>query len=113
MPQILLKALFLGTLLFVLTSAVNAQSQVVSENKQPNIIVVGAKKTVAISGKVAYAVVKETANVAWETTKFTTKEVAAPIAKTLLIKATPKITKFLLKKSIPVSKKLIIGLGFK
>lgn len=98
----------LGFFLLVFSVVGNAQTQISSEGSQRNIIIVGAKKTAQISGKVALVVVKETANLGWEATKFTAKEAAAPIAKTLLVKAPPKIAKFALKKSIPATKKLIV-----
>ncbi len=109
MTKYLLRPCLLGLFFCVSYSFSNAQTQTVSESNNQNIIVVGAKKTAQITGKVAYFVVKETANVGWEVTKFTAKEVAAPVASTILLKAPPKIAKYLLKKSLPASKKLIVS----
>lgn len=103
------RALLIGFCLIFFSAIANAQNQVIVEEGQRNIIVVGAKKTAQISGKVAVIVIKETANVGWEATKFTAKEVAAPIAKTLLLKAPSKVGKFALKRTLPASKKLIVS----
>ena len=99
MKSNLLKTLFLGLLLFVSICAVNAQSQVKVEQKERSILVVGAKNTIGIAGKVGFVVVKETAKIAWKTTKFTAGEIAAPVAKGILLKAAPKVSLFLLKQS--------------
>ncbi|HRH45868.1 MAG TPA: hypothetical protein PKY82_29770 [Pyrinomonadaceae bacterium] len=93
---------FLSILLMCLFSTNSkAQDRTNPENTNRNVIIVGAKKTVAVTGKVAFVVVKETANLGWETTKFTTKEVVAPVAKTILLKALPKI----IKRATPIATK--------
>ncbi len=99
MKKILFNALFVGILLFSIQISANAQNKVSVEKKDRNVIVVGATKTLEVSGKVAFIVVKETAKIAWKSTKFTAGEIAAPTAQALLLKAAPKITVFLLKTS--------------
>lgn len=87
----------------------NAQSNVSVDKQDRNIIVVGAGKTLKVGGKVAYFVTKEIAKLAWKTTKFTAGEVAAPVAKAIIVKALPKVTVFALKQSASISGKLLIG----
>ena len=106
MKKILLRVLFLGTLLFSIQILANAQNKVSVEKKDRNVIVVGATKTLEVSGKVVFIVVKETAKIAWETTKFTAGEIAAPVAKAVLLKAAPKVSLFLLKTSGKVVEKV-------
>ena len=102
------KALLFAIFLFSLQIFANAQSNVSVDKKDRNIIVVGAGKTLKIGGKVAYLVTKETAKLAWKTTKFTAGEVAAPVAKAIVVKAAPKVTVFVLKQSASISGKLLL-----
>lgn len=95
----LIKITFLGILLLTFQNLANAQNNNPIEKKDRNIIVVGAGKTLEAGGKVTYIVVKETAKIAWKTTKFTAGEIAAPIAKAIIVKAAPKVTLFMLKQS--------------
>jgi|CXWL01.1.fsa_nt_gi hypothetical protein len=60
----------------------------------------------SIPGKVAVIVVGTAAKVAWATTKFVAKDVAGPIAKTVFLKAAPKLTLYVLKKSPKIAAKL-------
>lgn len=101
----LTKAIILGILLISFQILAKAQSNNQADKKDRNIIVVGAAKTLKIGGKAAYIVVRETSQIAWATTKFTAGEIAAPVAKTILVKATPKISLFVLKQSGLVAKK--------
>lgn len=93
------KVIILGVLLFSFQIIANAQDNAPADKKDRNIIVVGAAKTLEVGGKVTYIVVKETAKIAWKTTKFTAGKVAAPIAKAVVVKATPKVSMFILKQS--------------
>lgn len=102
------KIVFLGIFLFTFQTILKAQSNNAVENKDRNIIVVGAGKTLKFSGKVAYIVTKETAKVAWKTTKFSAGEIAAPIAKAIVVKAAPKVTLFILKRGTPIAAKLLL-----
>src|SRR5258705_11748290 len=101
MKQNIVKAVVLGFLLFSFSIFAQAQDKVSVEKKDRNIIVVGAGKTLEVAGKVAVIVVKETAKIAWKTTKFTASELAAPTAKALLLKVAPKVSLFLIKKAVP------------
>lgn len=85
--------------LFSFQTPAKAQNTITNEQKDSNIMVVGVPKTLKVSGKVAFFLVKETAKIAWETTKFTAKEMAAPVAKAILVKAAPQVSLFLLKQS--------------
>jgi uridylate kinase len=98
--------------MFTFSVFANAQSD---ENPQPNVIIVGAKKTAQVFGKGAVVVVGETAKVAWKATKFAAVEVAEPTAKIIVVKATPKVTKFLISQSgtiikhgTPIAKRLLL-----
>jgi len=110
-----LKVLIFGILLFSFQTPANAQNKVTVQSKDQNVIVVGATKTLKVAGQVTFIIVKETAKIVWETTKFTAAELAAPTAKALLLKAAPKITVFLLKtsgkiieKAAPIALKMAI-----
>lgn len=86
----------------------NAQDDQSEPKKDRNIIVVGATKTIEVGGKAAYIITKETAKIAWKTTKFTAGEVAAPVAKAIIVKAAPKATIFLVKRGTPIAAKLLL-----
>jgi uncharacterized protein YggE len=99
-------------IIFTFSIIANAQS---NENPQPNVIIVGAKKTAQVVGKGAVTVVGETAKVAWKVTKFAAVEVIEPTANVIVVKATPKITSYLVKNSVviiktatPFAKKLLL-----
>ncbi len=63
--------------------------------------------------KVVVVVVGSAAKVAWVTTKFVAKEVAAPVAKAVFLKAAPKMTLYMLKKSPAIAKRVLpIALKF-
>ncbi len=89
-------------------SNANAQSTLNETNQNSNIAVSGARKTIKVGGKAAYFVIKETAKVGWATTKFAVGEVAAPVAKAIVVKAAPKATLFLLKRGTPIAGKLLL-----
>lgn len=101
MSKIFITPFLLGLLLCLVSTNAKAQDRTNIEETNRNVIIVGAKKTVAVTGKVAYFVVKETAIAGWETTKFTTKEIAAPVAKSIFLKALPKI----IKRATPIATK--------
>lgn len=115
MSKQIFKFIILGVLLFSFQIITNAQDNAPAEKKDRNIIVVGATETLKIGGKVTYIVVKETAKIAWKATKFTAGEVAAPVAKAIVVKAAPKVSMFMLKtsgkiiqKGTPIAAKLLI-----
>jgi hypothetical protein len=112
MSKLLCQSLFFCVIIFTFSIIANAQSD---ENPQPNVIIVGAKKTAQVVGKGAVTVVGETAKVAWKATKFAAIEVIEPTAKVIVVKATPKVTSFLVKNSVviiktatPFAKKLLL-----
>ncbi len=55
----------------------------------------------------AVIIVKSAAKVAWVTTKVVVKDIAKPVAKAVLLKAAPKITVYMLKKSPVVAKHVL------
>jgi hypothetical protein len=112
MSKFFRKPLFFCVIIFTLSIIANAQSD---ETPQPNVIIVGAKKTAQVVGKGAVTVVGETAKVAWKVTKYAAVEVIEPTAKVIVVKATPKVTSFLVKNSVaiiktatPFAKKLLL-----
>jgi len=87
--------------LLLVAGSLNAQ-----ETSPPrNILVVGAGKTLKISGKITYVVAKESAKLGWEATKVTGKEIVAPTLKLIVVKATPAIASTALKASSAVAKR--------
>lgn len=102
MKIILSISLFTVLFIFSFTSTTNAQE---IQPDKSNIIVVGTKKTVEATGKVSYFIVKETANLGWETTKFTTKEIVVPTAKYIVVKGTPKVSLATLKTGVKTIRK--------
>lgn len=68
-----------------------------------------------MTGKAAVIIVGQTAKAAWKTTKFTAAEIGKPAAKAIILKATPKVTAFLvkltgkaIKRGIPIGQKLFV-----
>jgi hypothetical protein len=111
----LLNLLIFCVILFTFVLIANAQSDENPQPSQPNVIIVGAKKTAQVVGKGAVAVIGETAKITWKATKFAASEVIEPTAKVIVVKATPKVTSFLvknsvfiIKKSTPIAKKLLV-----
>ena len=99
----------------VLTVVFNAQAQKksVPANKQNQPARVAPSNG---SGNVAVDIISSAAKVAWGTTKFVVRDVAAPVATSLLkpvaLHAAPAVAKFALKKSakylLPLALKLSI-----
>jgi hypothetical protein len=113
-----MKIIFFSFLFFTFVTFTNAQTQEKQpeEKKRPNIIIVGAGKTAKFVGKTSYIVLKESAKITWQATKITTTEVSAPIAKAIIVKATPKVSAFMLKttgkvleKGLPIATRLLIA----
>lgn len=61
----------------------------------------------AVPGKVGVFVVRSVAKGAWATTKFVAKDVAKPVAKTIFLKAAPKLAIYTLKRTPAVAKKAL------
>jgi hypothetical protein len=59
------------------------------------------------TGRAAVVVVRSAAKMSWETTKFTAKHVAAPTAKTVVLKIAPKAAVFTIKKTGITAKYLL------
>ncbi|MCU0238074.1 MAG: hypothetical protein MUC29_01420 [Pyrinomonadaceae bacterium] len=109
---------FIILLITILTFSVisNAQDQEEEKPKsKPNVIIVGAGKTAKVVGKGAVIVVGQAAKVTWKATKFTATEIAEPVGKAIIVKATPKVSSFMLKatgeiikRGTPIATRLII-----
>ncbi len=91
-------------------SIATSQTQSLTVRKR-NVAAASVEKT----AQIAFVVVKETAKVAWKTTKFTAGEIAAPVAKAIVVKAAPKVSLFVLKQSgnllekgAPIAAKLLL-----
>ncbi len=115
MKQYILPAFVLCAVLSIFGISANGQKK--AESKQNGAITQVAN----FAGQVTVVIVKSAGKAAWETTKFTAKDIAKPIilgiAKPLLLKAAPKLSMFALKltgnalkKGIPFAGKL--GLAY-
>ena len=92
MKNILVRGLFVGVCMLAVHVAGSAQQ---SASHAPGGSVAGAvAKTTA---KVPVIIIGSAAKAGWEITKFGTKHVAAPIAKTLFVRAAPKAGIYMLK----------------
>lgn len=87
--------------LLVFAAAANAQSK-------PKVV----EKRDRDSSNIAVVIVGSAAKAAWVTTKFVAKDIAKPVAKTVLLKAAPKLTIFALK-SAPVIAKRVLPIALK
>lgn len=98
---------------FVLLSCILALGQNAFAGNNGSV----AGQIASSAGKVVVIVVKSAGKVAWETTKFTAKNVAKPllvsVAKPLLLKSAPKASMFALKftgtaikKAVPIITKV-------
>ena len=107
MKDKLLKGAIFGVFLLIFCLSANAQSNSMAE------------KALALTGKVTVIVVGQTAKITYKTAKFAAKEIVLPVAKvtlkTIVLKAAPKVSMFLLKetgkaaeKSIPIGVKLFV-----
>ena len=122
MPPKFYKLLIAGVFLLALSVCTNAQKpqkrlqnsgkQLQStEVKKPS----AAAQVLNLSGQIAVIVVGQGAKAAWKVTKFTASDVAKPIVKGIFLKATPALTRFglkmtgkVIKKGLPVAKKLAV-----
>ena len=93
MKKIFLTLLFTSVFMFVFSLSANAQCQKSTTEKIANT-----------AGKATVIVVGETAKASYEVAKFGVKTIVKPI----IVKVLPKTTKFFLKKSVPVAKKLFV-----
>ena len=92
--------------ILIVSGSLSAQEK---SSPSRNILVVGAAKTLKISGKITYVVAKESAKLGWEATKVTGKEIVAPTLKLLVVKAAPVIASTALKATAGIAKR---GLPF-
>ena len=95
------------SLCFLLLITVSLSAQETSPSR--NILVVGAGKTLKISGKITYVVAKEFGKLGWEAAKVTGKEIVAPTLKLIVVKAAPLIASTALKATAGLAKR---GLPF-
>lgn len=88
------------TLLFVI--AANGQANLSAQKSESSAAGSIARGT----GKAAVIVVGSAAEAGWVVTKFTVKQVAKPVAKTIFLKAVPKLAVFALRNASVTAKKL-------
>jgi len=97
----------LGACLLILSIAAAGQKTAVKARTDDGSFAAAMLKG---SGKAVVIVVGSAAKSAWVTTEFVTKNVAGPVAKTVLIKMAPKIAGFAFKqaakKALPLAVKL-------
>ncbi|MFZ1699823.1 MAG: hypothetical protein WBO10_02700 [Pyrinomonadaceae bacterium] len=95
--------------LLLFAAAGSAQSNSKSASSRQRSVTSSA---LAAPGKVVIVVVGTAAKAAWGTTKFTAKHMAKPVAKTIFLKAAPKIGAFALKqtakRALPLAVKLAL-----
>jgi hypothetical protein len=91
----------IGAILLI-SVAVSAQGSSTSDNSGSSVAGAVAKG----AGKAAVIVVGSAAEAGWVVTKFTAKQVAKPVAKTIFLKAVPKLTVFALRNSSTFVRKL-------
>ena len=108
--------------MLVFCADAQAQQDLAAARIQPPLVATtGPKKQststqiLHMTGKAAVIIVGQTAKAAWKTTKFTAAEVGKPAAKAIFLKATPKVTAFLvkltgkaIKRGFPVGQKLFV-----
>ncbi len=80
--------------IIALNVAANAQKQPTRKDDSGGDIASSVLKT---TGKVPIVIVGSAAKAGWAVTKFTATRVAAPMAKTLIVKGTPKAAQLMLK----------------
>lgn len=110
MKNILVRGLFIGMCMLVFQIAANAQQN--STHGSGESVAGAVAKT---SAKVPIIIVGSAAKAGWEITKFGTKHLAAPVAKTLFFRAGPKAGMYVLKNTalgvkygVPLALKLSI-----
>lgn len=122
MPGKFYKLLVAGVFLLALCASAHAQKapkQLQSSGKQLQSVETKkpspAAQVLNLSGQIAVIVVGQSAKAAWKVTKFTAADIAKPIARGIILKATPKLTTFALKltgkvikRGYPVVQKLAV-----
>jgi hypothetical protein len=87
-------SLLFGAFVLLLSAPLNAQETAVVSR---NVLVVGSGKVLKATGKIALVVSKESAEIGWQVTKFTAKEIVGPTLKVVVVKAAPAIAEATLK----------------
>ena len=106
MKTYLNKALLLCAVMLIFAVAANAQSFKQQNGKQANNssqVENNGNPVLNMAGKVTVIIIKSAAKTAWASTKFVAKDVAKP----LLFKLLPIVTKFTLKASGIAAKRLL------
>ena len=104
MNRLLYRSACVVVCLAAFASAGSAQSEAKETQKGSDNVVATVTKGL---GKTGVIVVKSAAKVGWEAAKFTAKEVAKPVLKAVMVKATPKISVFILKRTGVAAKHVI------
>lgn len=103
MRKLTIKLFAVAACLLLFTVAASAQDSSGNARSDDDNIVVEAAKGL---GKTGVIVVGSAAKVTWVTTKFAAKHVAKPVAKTVFLKAAPKLVVMGLKTSGTAAKHL-------
>lgn len=103
MKNLLIKTVCVAACVFAFGAAASAQNTSKEPRPDDDNVVANVLEG---TGKVTYVVVRSAGKAAWGTTKFTAKHIAKPVAKTVLLKAAPKITVFSLKSAGTAGKHL-------
>ncbi|MEQ1922078.1 MAG: hypothetical protein ABL952_06180 [Pyrinomonadaceae bacterium] len=97
MKNIILRSLLICACVFAFAVAAKAQS--FTYNNAKSVIKKSGDAVNGDGNNPAMIIVGTAAKAAWGTTKFVAKHVAKPIAKTIFLKMTPAVTKFVIKNS--------------
>lgn len=103
MKNLLLSTVYLAVCIFAFIASASGQQSTKEPRADDDNVV---ENVLEATGKATIVVVRSAGKVAWGTTKFTAKNVAKPVAKTVVLKAAPKITVFTLKSAGTAGKHL-------
>ncbi len=99
------KASLVAAFVFFAASAVSGQGNS-KPNSQKGRKPPASSSAAATAARVPVVIVGSAAKLTWATTKFTAKHFAAPVAKTVFLKAVPSLTRLALTHGVPLAAKL-------
>lgn len=101
----ILKASLMAVFVFFAASAVNGQGNA-KPNTQKGHKPPATSSAAATAARVPVVIVGSAARLTWAATKFTAKHFAAPVAKTVFLRAVPSLTRLALTHGVPLAAKL-------
>ena len=108
MKKFIIRSLVVCACVFAFVGAANSQS--FTYNSAKTTVKQSGDATKRDGSNPAMIIVGTAGKAAWGTTKFVAKHVAKPVAKTIFLKMTPAVTKFVIKNSakhlLPVAIKI-------